>query len=236
MAPVLLSKEDHKELKIQTGRSEEMGDIVSYCMVVPHEFRDVKHHYPIFFRQLPDQDVFLPMAMLGLEPNENLFIADGQWQCRYIPLIMAVQPFVIGRADENSDEGRVFIDEDSPRIAKNANEGVRIFDDFGNETPFMQGIVGGLETLHQGDRAARAMSEWLQKYDLLESFALEVELKDGSRNRLLGFHTINEKKIAELEEAALKEMVEKGYMMPIHMILASLASISDLIELKNQRM
>ena len=140
------------------------------------------------------------MAMLGLEPNENLFIADGQWQCRYIPLIMAVQPFVIGRADENSDEGRVFIDEDSPRIAKNANEGVRIFDDFGNETPFMQGIVGGLETLHQGDRAARAMSEWLQKYDLLESFALEVELKDGSRNRLLGFHTINEKKIAELEE------------------------------------
>ncbi len=102
--------------------------------------------------------------------------------------------------------------------------------------PLCRGIVGGLETLHQGDRAARAMSEWLQKYDLLESFALEVELKDGSRNRLLGFHTINEKKMAELEEAALKEMVEKGYMMPIHMILASLASVSDLIELKNRRM
>jgi len=236
MAPVLLSKDDHKDMKIQTKRSEDMGDIVSYCMVVPHEFRDVQHHYPIFFRQLPDQEVFLPMALLGLEPNENLFIEDDKWNCRYIPLIMAVQPFVIGRADENADEGRVFIDEESPRVAKNANEGVRIFDDFGNETPFMQGIVNGLETLHQGDRAARAMSEWLQKYDLLESFALEVQLKDGSVNRLLGFHTIDETKMAELEPAAHAEMVEKGYMMPIHMILASLASISDLIEMKNRRM
>ena len=58
MAPVLLSKEDHKELKIQTGRSEEMGDIVSYCMVVPHEFRDVQHHYPIFFGNCPTRCVF----------------------------------------------------------------------------------------------------------------------------------------------------------------------------------
>ena len=74
----------------------------------------------------------------------------------------------------------------------------------------------------------------MEKYDLLESFALEVGLANGSQNRLLGFYTINESKLAELEPAALSEMVEKGYMMAIFMVLASLASVTDLIDRKNR--
>lgn len=236
MSPILLSKEDHKELKISSTRSSEMGDNVSTCLVVPHEFRDVQHHFPIFFRRYEEDNIFRPMALLGLEPDENLFLKDGKWDCNYMPLVMASQPFLIGRSDEEADEGRVFINMDSPRIVETSEQGHRLFDDLGNETAFMQAMVRNLEVLHQGNAALAGISDFLEKYDLLESFALEVGLADGSQNRLLGFHTINESKLAELEPAALSEMVEKGYMMAIFMVLASLASVTDLIGRKNERL
>lgn len=234
MPPVLLSKEEHKELKISSERSRAMGDNVSTCMVVPHEFRDVQHHFPIFFRKYEDDGLFRPMALLGLEPDENLFIKDGKWDCNYMPLVLASQPFIIGRQEANDEEGRVFIDTDSPRIVNGDAPGHRVFDDLGNETLHMQAAVRNLEMLHHGNMALDGFSAFLEKYDLLESFALEVGLANGSQNRLLGFYTINESKLAELEPAALSEMVEKGYMMAIFMVLASLASVTDLIDRKNR--
>ena len=66
---------------------------------------------------------------------------------------------------------------------------------------------------------------------LLESFVLDVELDDGSQNRLAGFYTINEERLATLDGArARTHCTQAGYLQAIYMALASLSHFRDLIE------
>jgi hypothetical protein len=71
---------------------------------------------------------------------------------------------------------------------------------------------------------------------LLEPFVLDVALDDQSLNRLTGFQTINEDRFKNLEDNLLLEMHGKGYLMPTYMALASLASVTGLIERKNLKL
>ncbi|MDC3402099.1 SapC family protein [Alphaproteobacteria bacterium] len=231
---VALSKIDHKQLRIITDKGAEYGDSVSTCITFPLEFRNIQHFYPIFFHLAEDGEEFRAVTLMGLESGENLFLQDNKWDCRYIPLSLDIQPFIIGRTDETSEEGKVFINLDSPRVSKSDTTGVSVFDENGMETPFAQSVVKKLEMLHAGYQGTRAYVDWLKKHELLEPFVLEVELKDKSKNRLVGFHTINEDKVKALDAATLGEMSELGYLMPTFMVLASLASVADLIDRKNR--
>ena len=235
---VLLTKENHKDLKLKKDKNAHLAQGVSVCATFPVEFRNIQTHYPIFFQKNPENEEFTPVALLGLEPSENLFISEAGWDCSYIPLALDVQPFIIGRANEdNESDGRVFIDLDSPLIADEGDtDGVRIFDEMGVETEFLQDTVKNMEMLHFGFETCKAYVAWLVKYDLLEPFVLDVALEDKSLNRLTGFQTINEGRFKELEDDLLLEMRGKGYLMPTYMVLASLASVTGLIDRKNLKL
>ena len=235
---VLLTKENHKDLKLKKDKNAHLAQGVSVCATFPVEFRNIQTHYPIFFQKNPENEEFTPVALLGLEPSENLFVSEAGWDCSYIPLALDVQPFIIGRANEdNESDGRVFIDLDSPLIADEGDtDGVRIFDEMGVETEFLQDTVKNMEMLHFGFETCKAYVAWLVKYDLLEPFVLDVALEDKSLNRLTGFQTINEGRFKELEDDLLLEMRGKGYLMPTYMVLASLASVTGLIDRKNLKL
>lgn len=233
---VLLSKEVHRDLKLKRNKNAFLAHGVSICATFPIEFRDVQAHYPIFFQKTMDKDEYAPMALLGLEPKENLFVSEAGWDCSYIPLAMDVQPFVIGRSSRDDGQGNVFIDMDSPLIADSDDtDGVRIFEETGTESEYLKAVVHDMEKLHFGFETSKDYVEWLLRYDLLEPFVLDVELKDKSINRLTGFQTINEDRLKELEDDLLLEMRKKGYLMPTYMALASLTSIAGLIERKNAK-
>ncbi len=44
------------------------------------------------------------------------------------------------------------------------------------------------------------------QHDLLESFVLDIQLNDGSQNRLAGFYTIKEERLLDLNGAALERL------------------------------
>ena len=69
--------------------------------------------------------------------------------------------------------------------------------------------------------------------DLIEPFTLEVQLNDGSKHQLIGFFTINEDKLRELDEENLRGLFVTGYLEAIYMMLASQGRIRDLINRKN---
>jgi hypothetical protein len=92
-----------------------------------------------------------------------------------------------------------------------------------------------LDELDVGYRASKAFFAALNRYDLLEPFALDVELRDGSKHRMVGYHLINEEKLREFEPGAVAELHSEGHLMPIFMALASLSNLGSLIERKNRR-
>ncbi len=229
---VILTADDHRDLRIRTERTPELGDAVMTCITVPSEFRRVQTHYPILFQLDQTRDSFTALAMFGFEPGENLFLTDAGWDARYRPLAIDSQPFLVGRGA--GDVRQVHLDMASPRIG--AREGTRVFDDTGRPTPYLERIADQLRALDTDYVASADFLAALRRYELLEPLTMDVTLDDGSKNRLVGYHVIDEDRLVALDDAAVADLHAAGYLMPIFMALASLGNIGDLIARKNRRM
>jgi hypothetical protein len=230
----ILTREAHGELRVLTERGEGYGDAVMCCLVVPDEFRRVQDEYPILFRLNAERDSFSALAMFGFENGENLFLENGRWDARMRPLAMEVQPFLIGGTGPASENKQVHIDLASPRLGK--GEGVRVFDELGRPTPYLEQVAEQLGALDAGYQGSQDFLAALRRHELIEPLVLEVTLDDGSTNRLVGYHVIDEERLQQLDPASLAELHEEGHLMPIFMAVASLGRIGALVERKNRRL
>ena len=223
----------HRNLRVLTDHSAEMGDGVMACLTVPEEFRMVQAEFPIVFRRDLETGLFSAWALFGFEDGENLFLAGDRWDARYKPLALAIQPFLIGRG--TAESAQVHIDMDHPRISAAAARGVRLFDELGQPSPYLEAIAEQLGLLDSGYRGSGGFHAALERYNLLEPFTLEVPLVDGTTNSLVGFHTIDEERLAALAPAALAELHSAGQLLPLFMAVASLSQFGTLVARKNQQ-
>jgi hypothetical protein len=225
-----LNNVDHKNLRVVTTRGAQYGDAVMSALTFPAEFRDLQACYPIVFAQ-DGNGGYDALALLGFEQGENLFLGPNGWDAPTIPLTIERQPFMIGRG---GDELSVHIDLDSPRVRDGGIEGEALFLTYGGTSEYLERISSVLRTIHEGLIASRAFVAALVELDLIESFVLDVELDDGSQNRLAGFYTINEDRLATLSGEQLARLHEKGYLQALYMAVASLAQFRGLIQRKNR--
>lgn len=232
---VLLNDVEHANLKVITTRSASYGDNVKYVKTFPFEFRNIQSCYPIFFQKDSNTGAFFPLALFGFENDENLFLSDSGWDATYIPVMITRQPFLIGFQQDESDSEKknpvVSIDMDNPRISD--SEGEALFFEHGGSSEFLQKATANLELIHQANEHSNRFVEALIEHDLLESFTLNIELGDGSSNQLLGFYTINEDSVQQLNGEALASLNANGFLQPIFMVLASHSRLRSLIDLKN---
>jgi hypothetical protein len=81
-----------------------------------------------------------------------------------------------------------------------------------------------------------AFIDALLGHELLESFVLDVTDDDGSTNRLAGYFTIDEERLAALDGRALTALHHAGHLALIYMVLASTAQFPALIERRKRRL
>lgn len=233
-----LNNVDHKDLRIITASRPGLGDEVAWVPTFAREFRQLQSHYPIIFRQVDAGGgaPFEAIALMGFTENENLFLGPDGWDAPAIPLLIARQPFLIGR---NGEELMIQVDLDNPRVrvgnGDGEGEGEPVFLPHGGNTEYLERISAMLSTIHQGMQAEAGFLWALMKHELLETFALDVTLDDGSQSRLSGFYTIHEERLAGLGAAALHELHQAGHLAPIYYALASLSNFRGLIDRKNRR-
>ncbi|WP_342119589.1 SapC family protein [Pseudoduganella sp. OTU4001] len=226
--PVLLNNIDHKDLHVQTGRGAMFGDNVMSALTFPSEFRDIQACYPIVFRKADDGN-FEAHALFGFQEGENLFLGMHGWEAPYVPLTIERQPFLIGT---NGTELMVHVDLENPRIS--SSDGERVFLPHGGTTEYLERVNSTLLAIHQGLQQSRGFMAALLEYHLLESFAFDIELDDGSQYRLAGFYTINEERLSALAGAVLERLNRAGYLQPIYMVIAAMSNFRTLIERKNR--
>lgn len=230
----LVNKDYHHDVLINTERSAALGDNVQLAMTFPAEFRSIQTAYPIVFRKSDDDD-FLPVALLGFEQNENLFLNDAGWDAAYVPAMIRKEPFLIGTQGDGDDPARVLsMDMDNPRV--NREKGEALYGELGEMTEFLESQAAMLEVIYRGNQENTLFVKALLDQDLLESVTFEVTLSDGSRNSLLGFYTINEEKVAELDAETLHLMNRNDMLMPLFMVMASTGNIQRLVDLKNAKL
>ncbi|QKX17141.1 SapC family protein [Microbulbifer sp. YPW1] len=235
---VLLNNVEHRDLRVQTGRSAAFGDDNWYALTFPLEFRALQGQYPIFFQKDANTGAFFPLALLGLEPGENLYLRDDQWAASYLPLTIRREPFLIGRQNFVEDGVQktrrvIHIDLDSPRV--NREQGEALFLEYGGNSPFLDGVADMLEAIHHGIEQSEKFIRALQIHGLLESFTMDITLDNGEANQLKGFYTIDEERLRALNAEDLNELHQAGFLEAIYMVLASQSQVRRLIDEKNRR-
>lgn len=226
---VLLNNIDHKDLRIITARHAKYGDNVMTALTFPQEFRNLQAHYPIVFFKSEDGTRFQSAALLGFQEGENLFLSEAGWDAAYVPLTVARQPFLIGNV---KGELLLHVDLDSPRVSQ--TQGQPLFLEYGGNSEYLEHMSSALLTIHEGLQLETAFSAALQEFNLLESFVFDVELEDGSQNRLAGCYTINEERLQALNGQALEQLNRSGFLQPIFMVIASMSNLSALAERKRR--
>lgn len=235
----LLSSEAHAHLRVIAQPGAQFGDAVMQVMAFPFEFRNLQSYYPIFF-QVDREDQFYPIALLGFEDGENLFLEGDHWDAGYIPAMRRREPFLIGvngAAGQNAQAGQarmLSIDRSSPRIS--TTEGERLFSELGVQTEYLDAQADLLEALHDGLSHCQGFARTLKERDLIESVTIDVTLSNGLRSQLIGLSAIDEARVRDLSAQALGELNEQGYLMPLYMVIASMSNVPKLMARKNARL
>ena len=232
----LLNNVDHQDVKIITERSARYGDNQMLAPTFPFEFRNVQAFYPILFQQ-EAAGGFQPVALLGFEQGENLFLGPDGWQATYIPAMLRREPFLIGfQKPQDASDGDLMrvlsLDMDHPRV--NTEAGEALFHPLGGRTDFLESAADLLEGIYDGVAHGKAFVKALEERDLIEAVTLDIPLRDGSRNQLLGFHCLAEQQVQELPGEVLGDFQAQGFLMPLFMVLASMGNIQRLVEMKNR--
>ncbi len=230
----ILNPADHAALRVHTEAGAAYGDAVMAVLAMPAEFREVQAHFPIVFRRDAETGKFAALALFGFEAGENLFLEGDTWAARYRPMALAVQPFLIGRPPAEDAAPQVHVDMAHPRISA-SGEGMRVFDEAGVPTPYLEAIAAKLGDLDYAWQETAAFFAALEAHELIEPFSLEVTLDDGAVQSLVGFQTIHEDKLAALDGEALHALMDAGHLARIYMVLASLAQFGGLVARKNRR-
>ena len=235
--PVLLDNVDHHDLKIVTRHGPEYGDAVNQALVVPTEYAELQRDYPIFFRQ-SDEGGFESFVLLGLDPDENLFLDNGAWQARYIPAILSRGPFMIGfRGDGTDNDGRrepvIHVDLDHPRVSR--NEGEPLFLKHGGNAPALERAAKALRTIHIGVEMSRAMFAAFIEAGLMAPVEIKIRLDERTEYDLPGLFSISAEALAGLDGAALAKLHANGFLALAFHVVSSTGNINRLIEIKNRR-
>ena len=232
----LLNSVDHRHVRVITERAARYGDDVMQALTFPFEFRNVQAFYPILFQQ-DGKGGYRPMALFGFQSRENLFLGERGWAAGYVPAMLRRAPFHIGYqqargAGQGEDRMRVLsLDMAHPRV--NTEKGEALFEPLGGRTIFLENVANLLETIYEGLEHSRTFVAALQEHGLIEAVTMEIALKDGSRNQLLGYHCLDEGRVRGLGGPVLEAFNKRGFLMPMFMVLASMANIQRLVEMKN---
>ena len=228
-----LNTAKHRHLRIKTGYSAALGDAVTYVMTYPMEFRDIQSCYPILFTKDPNTGGFFAAAVLGLEPDQNLFLQDDGWDAGYVPALVQRQPFLIATSGEGDDKPPVVsLDLDHPRVGQ--DEGQALFDSEGQPSEFLNQKIELLDKLHRGLQHSSGFVDTLLKHELLEQITLDLAFSDGSKHTLQGFYCIAEERLYQLDGDVMESLNKAGYLQPVFMAVASLSRIRDLIDRRNR--
>lgn len=179
-----------------------------------------------------DANGFLPVAVLGLDKDQNLFVdAAGRWLGRSLPAVFNHYPFKLGKLDED-------------RLVLSFNEGSGLLVDSGQGAPFF-GSDGGpseqartkLAELVQYEKEmqlTRSQCTKLEEAGLFEPWPLQVQQEQVTRT-LEGLYKINEPAMNALAPADFAALRDSGALILAYGQLFSMQHVQQLGRMAQRR-
>ena len=208
-------------------------------MVLPlsyTEFSLACHDYPVVFISNDQGQSAVAMAVVGLEQQQNLFVApDLTWDKNfYVPAYVRRYPFCMTRVNVSGQEQaeRIACVEKRALSAK----GDALYDDKGEPLPVWDNMRKLLFEFEADLARTEAMCKMVIELGLLEPFTMQAKFTNGGEPlAMTGMHRVAEGKIEHLNAAQLKNLVKKGILSRVYAHLLSLDNFARLLDRKATR-
>ena len=229
--PVALNAEIHGALTLGASpQGYRFAAGSQTVLLASTEFFDAGRQFPIVFAPAPDQPI-LPVVLLGLERNENLFVDDrGAWLGQYLPAYIRRYPFITSDGDDG--QVRVCIDEAFDGL--NREGGAPLFDN-GAPSAKMTEIQAYLQDYLLQMRKTEEFCATLVESGLLGRIEAQANLADGRRYTLNGMLVVDEQRLTQLPDTDIVRLFRGGMLGLIHAHLLSLRNLDRLPALKQSR-
>ena len=227
--PVPILQDRHKDAGIKKDENYDFAKQTNSIPINAAEFAEIAKFYPIVFTA---GEAPVPVAVLGLETNKNLFVNDkGDWdQGLYIPAYARRYPFALSNNPQN-DKLMLCVDEKSPSFVKKATKkDLSFFDDNGEQTNFAKEVLKFCSQYHS-DTLATSSSIGLLKYeDLLKEKNLTVNNDSLDKPlSLSGFQVIDEEALSKLSDDKILKFHKNGMLALIYFHLQSTSNWQRLV-------
>lgn len=227
---VPVNRERHAKTRIREIQGFGFAAKFHIAYVTMHEFSRAAAVYPIVF--VEDKDSFRPVALLGLDAGENLFVgADGKWGAAYVPAIIRRYPFALAGTG-NEGQYTICLDEGSELVS--TTEGSPLFDDKGEPTQVIENVKRYLSELQQMDQLTQQFAAWLKENNMFTPLNMRVRDQDKVKN-IAGCYVVNEERLNNLSDEKFLELRSKRFLPAIYAQLMSLAQVERLMTLKDKR-
>jgi hypothetical protein len=194
------------------------------------EFSVACRDLPIAFVSGDGGGSYVPMAILGLESQQNLFVtSDNAWADGiYLPAYVRRYPFCMTRV---TVDGR----EHAERVAcveKRAisDKGEALFDAQGEPLPAWAERQKLLFEYEADLLRSEDMCKTLAQLGVLEPFTMQAVPNQGAPVAMTGMHRVAEQKMADLPADKLRELAQSGVLSRVYAHLISLANFGRLLD------
>jgi SapC len=194
------------------------------------EFGDACKDYPVVFVNAGQDDagkpLVAPIAVFGLQPEQNLCIEGDQWRVRYVPAVLRMYPFAMARVEPD----QLVLCFDEAWAGFNAEHGEALFDAQGEPTPFVLQVQQQLEAFEHDVERTRLACRLLLDKGLLREMRFDATLPDGQTLSVDGFLTVDDDKLRALSDADVLAFHKNGLMALVHAHQLSLGNMTRLVE------
>ncbi len=236
---VPLDRELHKKLHLKTELSTlDKVKALNSMFLTTVEFAEACKEFPIVFVRAGDapkdggKQAVAPLVVFGLRPGHNLFVEDGKWTANYAPAYVRRYPFMMAHIDEQGNMALCF---DEQWAGFSETEGSALFGADGQATEFLMTAKNFVESYERETERTRAACHELVELDLLQDMRFESSNEAGEKVDVEGFMTLDEKKLAELDDATVVRLHRNGLLALLEMHRLSLSNMARLAQLQLAR-
>jgi len=221
----MINSINHRYLKVAPVSSYAFAADFNSCLVLGQEFLEAAKYYPIIFAS--NNDVVNPLLVLGAQGN--VFCnSEGNWsEGVYIPAFIRRYPYILAEGLAQDGALTVCIDADYPGY--DAQDGVRLFTDDGENTPALNQAVEFLRRYHSQFDTTKQFVNTLKNLNLFKPVDANITMKDGTNFSVKNFLMVDEQAVLNLPDADLLSLVRKGYLAWIYAHLYSLTNFPKVI-------
>lgn len=171
---------------------------------------------------------FVPVAVQGLAPGQNLFVApDGRWLAAYTPAAYRGYPFQLAHA-ENGQQVLCF-DEESGLIS-DGPQGEPFFDEDSNPSKGVAEVMNFLTQIQANRVLTDRVCALLQHHGLIQPWPLKVQEAGGERI-VEGLYRIDEAALNALPADAVVALRNGGALPMAYCQLLSMQHLARLAPL-----